>query len=140
MKTFTASVDSKASLQQAWRAWIDLPNWPDHDPTLGWIKLDKFEEGARGKLKPKSAPFASTIIIENIVKEKCFDIRTPLPGCSMISRHEIAKLPSGGTKFIFTAEFTGPLAGLFFAMIGKGIQKNVGPTMELLSNLAVDKY
>jgi len=56
MKTFNASIDSKATLQQAWHAWIDLPNWPDHDPTLEWIKLEHFAEGAHGKLKPKNGP------------------------------------------------------------------------------------
>jgi hypothetical protein len=107
---------------------------------LGYIQLDKFEEGARGKLKPKSAPFASTIIIENIVDGKSFDIRTPLPLCTMVSKHEIVKPSGGGTKFVFTTEFTGPLAGVFLALIGKGIQKNVGVSMDLLSKLAVSRY
>ncbi|HSX06602.1 MAG TPA: SRPBCC family protein [Candidatus Saccharimonadia bacterium] len=139
MKSFSSDTKTNASPTQAWKAWTDLPNWKSHDPTIDSITLDRFENGARAKLKNKKGPGA-TLIIEDVVPGKSFTIRTNLPLCTMLSYHSVLPTEDGGARFVFKTEFHGLLGGLFYAMFGKDIAKDSEPNMKRLSELAQKEY
>lgn len=139
MKSFSSDTKTKATPRQAWRAWTDLSNWNKHDPTIDTITLDHFENGARAKLKNKKGPGA-TLIIEDIVPNKSFTIRTNLPLCTMLSFHQVVATEDGGARFVFKTEFRGPLGSFFYAMFGKDIAKESEPNMKRLSELAEREY
>ena len=139
MKSFSASSVTKATPKQVWKAWTDLPAWPKHDPSLDWLHIDIFAEGARGKIKPKKDP-VSNIIIENVINGQAFSIRTPLPLCVMETHHDIKPLANGKTQLEFTIEFSGLLSGFFYMVIGKGIQKSTKSNMKTLGELARTEY
>jgi len=139
MRTFSSDTKTTATPAQAWKAWTDLPNWKQHDPTIESITLDKFENGAKAKLVNKKGPGA-ILILEDIVPGKSFTIRTNLPLCTMMSFHEVVPTEDGGARFVFRTEFRGPLGNVFYAMFGKDIAKDSEPNMKRLCELAETEY
>ncbi|GHP00062.1 hypothetical protein KSF_101090 [Reticulibacter mediterranei] len=139
MKSFSSDTVTRATPEQAWRAWTDLPNWKKHDPTIESITLDCFENGARAQLKNKKGPGA-TLLIEDVKPGESFTIRTHLPLCTMLSFHKVVPTEDGGARFVFRTEFRGLLGDFFYAMFGQDIAKESEPNMQRLCELAETEY
>ena len=114
-------VESHVSPEQVWRRWTDLRCWAEDDPDTAEAHLDgPVAVGTAGSVKPRRGP-RSRITVARGDPAGRFDCVTRFPGAVMHFEHELEALDRGGCRFTHRLRFTGPLAGLWGALIGRRI-------------------
>ena len=127
MTIFTAEATTSASPTQAWRALIDVTDWPHWTPSYKSIeRLDggPVTVGSRARVRqPRLAP--AIYEVSEIDEGKTFTWTSTAAGVRTVARHRLVPEPDGGTRIELAAELTGWLAGPVKALLGRRIQRYV---------------
>ncbi len=90
------------------------------DDAVAWARLDgPFAVGTTGVLKPKGGPKV-TFVIETLEAGSEFTDVSSMPGAKLRIRHLVAT-DEERTRIDIEVSITGPLAGVWRRLIGKGI-------------------
>ena len=118
---FEEKISINATAEAVFAAYENVAGWPQWDPDTLSSQLDgPFEQGTKGKLKPKQGPETKIQLIE-VSKNKSFTVECKLPLCKMHFVHEL--LPADQTTEVTNKIiFSGLLAPVFGRFIGKEIK------------------
>lgn len=134
--TTTHTVTSTASPHAIWARLADVPNWPDWDHGVDWVRLDgPLAPGTKGTLKPDGGPRTPFTVTEVDPGRRMTDV-SRLPLARLTFEHTIAPTPQGGATLTHHVTITGPLKALFARLIGRDIAADLPETMGRLVALA----
>ena len=110
MWTATASIDTTAAPQAVWRLFEDVAGWPAWNAGIERIALHgPFATGTTFTMQPPGMEaFTSTLI--DVRAQAAFVDETLIEGTRFVVFHELAPLPSGGTRVTYRTEVSGPAA------------------------------
>ncbi|MFD3747964.1 SRPBCC family protein [Nocardia sp. NPDC058633] len=123
--TWTGShtLTTTASAEAIWYRWTTPQTWPVDDPDCRWARIDgPVVVGATGTLKAKGPASRFTFTEVEPNRRMVFDIALPL--ATLRLPHTMRATPDGVT-LTHAVEITGPLAGLWGALIGRGVVKGL---------------
>ena len=127
MIIFTAEATTSASPAQAWRALIDITDWPRWTPSYKSIeRLDDGPVAVGSQARVRQPRLAPAIYeVTEIDPGENFTWTSKAVGVRTMARHRLAPTPDGGTRIDLVAELTGWLAGLVKVFLGRRIQRYV---------------
>jgi hypothetical protein len=134
MKTFTDSKTTSAPASAIWQRWAEVAKWPEQDTSLNSASIDgPFEVGSTITLKPKGSPTVKIMLIE-MQAGVSFAAEGKLPLAKLRFDHNIV---SSGDKTTFSVVVTisGPLSGLFGALMGAKMESNLHARMAKIVQL-----
>jgi hypothetical protein len=133
MATHSCAIDTSASPEALWRLWSQPSTWPDWNPDVESISLDgPFASGATGRMRTKRGG-EHPIRLEEVADGRSFQLETAaLPGTRFHFRCEIAPR-GGGSRISQAISMSGPLGGLFSAMMGAKIAQSFEPILKGLA-------
>ena len=127
------SVVSSAAPSAVWSIWSDPEQWPEWNPFVTSMKLEgPFVVGTGATMVTKRG--SHHVIVTELLPGTGFALEGPMmPGISMIFRCRIAPLAEGGSRISQGVSMRGPLAALFFPMMGKPMADTFVPILEALA-------
>ncbi len=131
------SVVTNASPKSIWALWSDVGSWSKWDPDVEHCQLKQgsFQKGAKALLKPRGGPRVNIEIVECVTEQK-FVSHSFLPLTTIVFHHEIQPQEQGQSLITHRVEFNGPLAPIFYFLIGRGIVKGLPAALKNLAALA----
>ena len=110
MWTSTASIETRAAPQTVWRLFEDVAGWPAWNAGIERIELfGAFATGSTFAMQPPGMEaFTSTLI--DVRPSAGFIDETIIDGTRIVVSHELAPLPSGGTRITYGTQASGPAA------------------------------
>src|SRR5438067_7890437 len=121
MKSHERSLESTASPEKVWRLWSDTSTWPQWNPDVTAISLDgPFASGSSGSMTTKAGG-THRIELRDVEPGRTFTLVTsPAPLGTFAFRCQV--MPAGaGTRISQGVGMSGPLGGLYSAMMGNRI-------------------
>lgn len=136
MATHSCALDSTAAPDAVWRIWSQPESWPEWNPDVEFVKLDgPLAVGAAGRMRTKRGG-EHPIRFESVEQGRSFQLETAaMPGTKFHFRCEIAP-SSGGSRISQSISMSGPLSGLFSAMMGAKIAASFQPILQALARRA----
>lgn len=135
MWTTEVTLKTKATKEQIWKLWSDVPNWNVWDKEVETAGLfGEFKTGTKGFLKPAGGPQTKFEMIE-CTNFKSFTDRSFLPLCKMDFIHTLTET-NGGTDITHKVIMTGFMTFLFSKIIGSKIEAGLPVAVEKLIELA----
>ncbi len=129
------SIRTRATKEQVWKLWTDIPNWNTWDEQVTSSNLNgEFKIGQIGELVPKGGPKSNYTLIE-VTPHKSFTSRSSLPFTKMDFIHEMEEV-DGALILTHKVQFSGFLSFLFSNVIGSKIVKELPHAMNKLSDMA----
>jgi hypothetical protein len=133
-KDFSYTLSTTADKETFWRVWTDVKNWPAWDTPLKEAKLEgSFQQGSQGNVVTAQGQ-RSHFTITECKPLQSYAFTTHLPGAKL----NVWRYFSGDSAFTHHVTFSGPLASLFAALLGRGFMKALPPVMENLKRIAED--
>ena len=127
-------IEIKSKPNIIWKYWTDVENWKQWDPDIEYSKLEGgFNEGSKGKLKPKSGPKAIFEITE-VITNKQFKNKSLLPLTKLEFNHEIEE-STDGVIVRHSIQMTGLLSGIFSKLMGGTLAKGLPIALQNLKNM-----
>lgn len=132
---FSHTAVTTASRSEIWRLWVDPESWSRWDlglrsaSTLG-ATLSGNATGEIVSLSGKRAHFRVTEWAEGMA----YAFETELPLARLNIRRSFE--PGRATRFTHAVRFSGPFAGLWALVLGRGFRRALPPTMVRLAWLA----
>jgi uncharacterized protein YndB with AHSA1/START domain len=127
MITFTAETSTSASPAQAWRALIDITDWPRWTPSYKSIEQlndGPVAVGSQARVRqPRLAP--AIYQVTEIDEGRNFTWTSEAAGTCTVARHRLVPTVDGGTRIELAAELSGWLAGPVKLILGRRIQRYV---------------
>lgn len=136
MPPHECTLDTAAAPDAVWRIWSQPESWPEWNPDVEMVKLDgPFGPGATGTMRTKRGG-THPIRFESVDEGRWFQLATAaMPGTMFHFRCAIT--PSGGgSRISQSITMSGPLGGLFSAMMGKKIAQSFEPILRGLKHKA----
>ena len=107
-----------------WKVLQDVENWNSWDHETEFSRIEgPFQTGTRGCLKPVGGPLLETVLT-HVEPLKIFVQEAKLTLARAVMTHVISQV-AGKTLVTFQTEVRGPLALLYFFMIGRSIKKKI---------------
>jgi uncharacterized protein YndB with AHSA1/START domain len=121
-----------ASPDHVWRVLRDLDQWADWDTSMESVRLDgPFAVGSRVVMTPTGQdPITSTIV--EITEGTAYADRTEFGGVTLLFRHELEPLGTGGTRVRHRLEITGDAADTLGGQLGPQITEDFPDAMAAL--------
>jgi len=118
------TVETTAPASVVWQILQDVPNWNtwDHGSEFSTIN-GPFETGTTGTLKPKDGPVLQTKLTK-VEPMKMFVQEAQLACARVIMSHFLTET-GNKTIITFKTEVRGPLAFIWFLLIGRDIKKKL---------------
>ena len=133
------SAKAQTTPEIVWQIWTDVENWNQWDSGVQWCKMEgAFEEGVKGKLKPKGGPVSSLKLVE-VIRLKKFVDQAALPLAKLLFIHEL-DLEGQQVKITHTIRIAGPLSFLFARLLGAKLAKDLPSSVKNLARLAQEKF
>src|SRR5664279_2759535 len=118
----SARVSSPASPAAFFARWADMATWPEWNSGTEWVTLDgDFVQGATGTLKPKGGPKVRFVVERLVPGEELVDV-SRLVGARLTFAHRVEAKAEGGSDVSVDVTLTGPLAGVWTLILGKGLR------------------
>lgn len=127
MPTITTTIDISASAEIVWRVLSDFSSYPKWNPYIREVR-GNLKQGQRLKLRvrltPKRSRWVSTRVLKIIPAAELHWRTRRLSARMFASEHGFIIVPNGvkGVHFIQRKHFSGVLAPLILAFIGKTTQ------------------
>jgi hypothetical protein len=119
-----ASRDLVAQAADIWALWDDADRWPDWNPAIASAELQgPLAVGTAATIRFRGRP-AMTFTITAIEPGCLFVDETRLPGARMGHEHRLGPTTMGVTVG-HRIYFDGPLAGLWGALMGRRIRRDL---------------
>ncbi len=135
MWTTEVTRKTRATKEQIWKLWADVPNWNVWDAEVETTELfGEFQTGTKGTLKPTSGPKTKFKMTE-CAKFKSFTNRNFLPLCQMDFIHIMTETKDG-LEITHKVVMTGFMIFLFSRVIGTKIKVGLPIAVEKLIELA----
>ncbi len=135
MWTTEVNRKTKATKEQIWKFWSDVPNWNIWDSEVESSQLfGPFQTGTRGVLKPAGGPKTKFEMTE-CTKFKSFTDRSFLPFCTMDFIHSMNETKDG-LEITHKVVMTGFMTFLFSKVIGSKVKVGLPVAVEKLIELA----
>jgi uncharacterized protein YndB with AHSA1/START domain len=120
---------TSASPERVWRLWSDVGSWPAWNPDVEAVTIDgAFATGTTGRMTTKAGG-THAITRADVQPGRSFRLKTspaPLSTFSFLCEIE----PNGGGSTISqSVSMSGPLGGLFSAMMGRRIAEGFQPLL-----------
>ena len=130
----SASTESIAPASAFFDRWIDHSSWHEWDPDTESVTVNgPVEAGAKGRFKPKGGPAVPFTILVCDRPREYTDV-SRLVGARLTFQHLATPTPNG-TALEANVTLDGPLAGLWFRIMGKGFATSVPAALERLVKL-----
>jgi len=128
----TRSVETTASPESIWRIWSDAAHWPQWNTFVKSMEVSgPFALGATAKMTTPQGTHQVTVT--EFEPGRGFALNGPMmPGIAMTFRCRIEPLAEG-SRISQGISMSGPLAGPFFAMMGKQIADSFVPILQALA-------
>ena len=127
------TLTTTAAAEAIWYRWTTLSTWSEDDPECRWARMDgPIVVGASGSLKSTgpASKFTFTELEPN--RRMVFEIKLPL--ATLRLPHTMIESADGVT-LTHAVEITGPLAGLWGALVGRGVVRGLP---EVVANVATN--
>ena len=136
MATHSCALDTSAAPEAVWRIWSQPEGWPEWNPDIESLKLDgPLAAGVTGRMRTKRGG-EHPIRFESVDAGRSFQLATaPMPGTTFHFRCAIEPA-GGGSRVSQSIAMTGPLGGLFSAMMGAKIAASFEPILQALAKRA----
>ena len=121
-----------ASPQRLWHAWMDVSRWSEWDTELLRAESPPLALGVEGTLVPRRGPPARFVITEWRALE-AYTFRMRLFFATLSVRRSVEEVLPETTRFRHQVSFEGPLAPVFFWLMGRGFRKVLPEVMRRLS-------
>ena len=132
----TAHVTSAAPPSAFFERWADTATWPEWNADTEWVRLDgPFAEGATGVLKPRGGPKVR-FVVEVLVPDREFTDVSSLVGARLTFHHRVAADDRGSTTVDVAVTLSGPLARLWYLVMGRGIARTLQADLDRLAGVA----
>jgi hypothetical protein len=129
------SIYIHSTAQRVFAVYSDVSSWPKWDNDVSYVTLpDGLVHGSEGWLKPSSGPRVK-IRVTQVTKNVSFSTESRLPLCTMTVYHEINPAEQG-VRITHGARFSGLLAPLFKAAIGRPFSKNLPVALQALKSMS----
>ena len=134
-RAFSHTVTTRASRDCIWRLWVDTRTWANWDLGLSSAAsaTHLLRANAEGQIVSRAGQKAKFKVIEWQDGE-AYAFRTSLPFAALNVRRTFEH--GQQTRFTHAVHFSGPLAGLWAALLGRGFREALPPTMDQLVRLA----
>ncbi len=124
-----------ATAEAVWKRWTTAADWAIDDPDTEWATFDSPTVGSTGKVKSVGSPAQKFTFTELVPNERMvFSIGLPL--ATLTFPHTMRVTPLG-LEVRHEVKFTGPLAGLYGAIIGRGIGRGLPEVVRLVTGNAL---
>jgi hypothetical protein len=130
-----ARATSTAAPSAIFARWADVATWPEWNTDTEWVRLNgPFATGTTGVLKPKGGP-ATKFVIDSLTDREFVDV-SKLLGARLTFHHAVSRAPEGKTHVDVRVWLDGPLAGLWYRVLGKGIKASLQSDLDRLMEVA----
>ncbi len=134
-----AESKAKASPQDVWDIWTDVPSWPKWDHELEYSQLNgPFKVGTKGKLKPKGWP-ASEFCLISVDEGKSHSDKTRMPLTDVIFNHTVTPCGNSEVSIVHHVEVSGLLAPLLYLTMRMALKKGLPTAVKTLAKMAEDR-
>jgi len=125
----TCTHDTSAAPEAVWRIWSQPETWSEWNPDVEFVKLDgPLAVGTTGSMRTKRGG-THPIRFEEVNQGRSFQLETPaMPGTKFHFRCEITPRDDG-SRLSQSISMSGPLGGLFSAMMGAKIAQSFVPIL-----------
>jgi len=132
MWTHTASIETSAPAPRVWLLFSDLERWKDWNAGIERIQIHgPFANGTTFTMWPPGQEgFTSTLI--DVKPNESFTDETVVDETIVRVFHELASLPSGGTRIVYSTQIVGPAA----ADVGPMVTADFDDVLAALRRLA----
>lgn len=116
--SLTAHVDPAV----VWERWTDLGLWSTDDPAVAKARLNgPLAQGAIGWVRLRPVGKAQVRIAHIDAQARVLDLETPLPQAVLHYGHTLEPADDGAWTLTHTVRFTGPLARVWDALVGRSL-------------------
>jgi polyketide cyclase/dehydrase/lipid transport protein len=139
--TTKASAESRATTDQIWAAYEDVPGWTRWDHELDFCRLEgPFAQGSEGVLKPRGGP-VSRFVLTAVEPGRSFADRTMLPHAwlplaALEFEHQLTPLATGSTRIEHTVRISGILGPVVARLLGPKLVAGLPTAVRSLAALA----
>jgi uncharacterized protein YndB with AHSA1/START domain len=136
MKTYGVSRTTTASPEMVWSIWRDPNNWSRWNSGIASAHVGgPIAEGAKGKMTTNRGS-SREVTFSNVIEGRGFSMSMAGPPLTTLTfTCEIT--PDGtGSKIAQSVAISGPLAGIFGAMMGNEMAKHFVPVLDDLARTA----
>lgn len=133
MSSLTARVDPAV----VWERWTDLGLWPVDDPALAKARLNgPLAQGSIGWVRLRPVGKVQVRIAHIDPQGHAFDLETPLPQAVLHYGHRLTPAGDDGWTLTHTVGFTGPLARLWDALVGRPLAERQPAVLAAIADAA----
>ncbi|MEM9944937.1 MAG: polyketide cyclase [Cyanobacteria bacterium P01_D01_bin.36] len=135
---FSHTLETASPAATIWAIWTAVGWWPEWDSELKSAQIEgAFREGATGNLTPKVGP-PTKFSISQVVPNQSYTFTTQLLFCRLVVHRFIHQNNPLAEKICFTHEvsFVGPLAFLFYWLLGNRFRQALPGAMQQIKSLA----
>ncbi|BDZ51988.1 hypothetical protein GCM10025867_42290 [Frondihabitans sucicola] len=132
--TFQASHTrlTTASPESVWTRWTTAADWAPDDPGTEWAVFDgQVAAGETGHVKSAGSP-AQRFTFTRVEHHAAMDLAIALPGGRLEILHSLAETPAG-LSVTHGLLITGPLSGLYAAVVGRALARELPEVVRLVT-------
>ncbi len=123
------TVKTKATAQQVWNIWQDVPHWKTWDEQLELSQIDgPFQAGTTGYTKFKNTPLLKTLLTE-VIPNQLVVQETYLPLTKIVSYQSMIQ-KEDRTEITFQVEARGLLSFFYARMLRRSVRNKLPLEME----------
>ena len=132
MWTTEYSIETTVAPEAIWRAWTDVPRWPEWNGDIERIELSgPFAAGSTIAMTPQGQDTVMLRLAE-VAEDKLFVDEAEVADTLVRTTHRIDRLGEGRARIVYRLEATGPAA----EAMGPAISADFGDTLAGLTEHA----
>jgi len=127
-----------ASAEAVWKRWTTAADWSPDDPGTEWATFDgPVAVGTPGRVKSAGSP-AQRFEFTRVEHLAVMDLTISLPGGRLGILHTMQQTPQG-LSVTHGVLITGPLSGLYAAIVGRPLARELPEVVRLVTLHALEE-